>query len=94
MTQEEAIALAKTGFWKDMSARDVAIFQLSELRLCMPFDVFHAALEEALGRPVFTHEMAWPQALLRELLGEKPAPSLSEIMDLVPADKRVVVVKT
>lgn len=59
----------------------------------MPFGVFHESLEKALGRGVFTHEMALNrQGLLNELRGLVPSPSFDEIMDLIPADKRIIVV--
>ena len=92
MTQKEAIALAKTEFWKGMTYRELATFQLFEEKICMPFDVFHEATEKSLGRPVWTHEFASPGRLRKELLGESPAPSMKEIIELIPADKRIVVV--
>ena len=76
-----------------MPAKDIATFQLHEERLCMPFDVFHEALEKAIGRPVFTHELGLDaEGIKRELLGDRPAPTLEEIIALIPADKRVIVV--
>jgi len=45
LTKEQAIALAKTEFWVDLSYEERAMFQLFEKRLCMPFDVFHEAIE-------------------------------------------------
>jgi len=47
LTKEQAIALAKSGFWESMSYRDRAMFQMFEDRLCMPFDVFHEAFKMA-----------------------------------------------
>ena len=41
-------------------------FQLYEERLCMPFPLFHKAVEEALGRPVYTHEFAGVENLRQE----------------------------
>lgn len=92
MTKDEAIKLAESGFWETMSSREIATFQLFEDRLCMPFGVFHEAIEKALGRPVYTHEFGFNRdGLKRELLGEAPAPTLEDILNLIPADKRVVV---
>lgn len=91
MTEDEAKALAESGFWEDMSLEDRAIFQLCEDRLCMPFDIFHQAIEAALGRPVWTHEFADADRLKRELFGDEPAPSMQEILEMIPADKRVIV---
>jgi len=92
MTKDEAIALAESGFWHEMSARDIATFQLYEDMLCMPFTVFHEAIEKTLGRPVYTHEFAFPGLLKKELRGEREAPTLEEIINLIPADKRVIIV--
>lgn len=91
MTREQAIALAGSHFWETMTPSEIVRFQLFEELLCMPFDVFHKAIEEALGRPVFTHEFAF-DGLKKEFLGEKAPPTFAEIMDLIPADKRIVLV--
>jgi hypothetical protein len=56
----------------------------------MPFDVFQAAMEAALGRPVFTHEFAFPDQLKAELRGGKPAPTFEEILNLIPLHKKIV----
>jgi hypothetical protein len=93
MTKEEAIKLADSRFWEGMTPRERATFQLFEDRLCMPLDVFHEALEEALGRPVFTHELGLNrEGIQAELHGEAKRPTMQEIIDLIPADKRVIVV--
>ncbi len=92
MTKAKAIELAGSGFWEGMTFHDRAKFQLSEERLCMPFSVFHEAVEAALGRPVFTHEFASRESLQKELLGESPAPTFEEILNLIPEDKRIILV--
>jgi hypothetical protein len=91
MTKKQAVALAKSGWWRRCSAREVALFQLSERRLCMDFGAFHAAVEKALGRSVWTHEFADPQRLRAELLGERPTPTMEQILDMIPAAKRIIV---
>lgn len=92
MTKDEAMALAESGFWKEMSYEERAWFQLHEELLCMPFSVFHEAVEKTLKRPVFTHEFAGMESLQRELRGERPAPTFEEVLNLIPADKRMIVV--
>jgi len=93
MTRKEAIALHESKFWENMSYEERAKFQLFEPKLCMPFDVFHEAIEKTLGRPVFTHEFGLNMDGLRmELLKEAPAPTFEEIINMIPADKRVIVV--
>lgn len=92
MTKETAVALYESKFWLTMTHRERAEFQLFTDLLCMPFDVFHEAMEKALGRPVFTHEFGLNrEGLEAELMGQAPAPSLDDIINLIPADKRVIV---
>lgn len=92
LTRERAIALGESKFWEQMTAREIATFQLFEERLCVPFDVFHVAVEKTLGRPVYTHEFGLAMDSLRaELLGKRPAPSLDEIINLIPSEKRILV---
>jgi hypothetical protein len=70
MTEEDARAAFRSEFWKSWSKREIATLQLWEDRLCVPFPVFHEALEAALGRPVFIYELAANRdGLKRELLG-------------------------
>ena len=91
ITRAYAKALYESGFWESMSDKERAMFQLFEDRLCMPFDVFHAAIEKALGRPVWTHEFALNRAGLQaELLGDAPRPTMDEIVGLIPAEKLIV----
>ena len=93
MTEAEAIALFDGGFWKHMTYEQRAKFQLWEDRLCMPFDVFHEAVGKTLGRPVWTHEFGLNVAGLKaELLGDESAPSMEDIINLIPEEKRVVLV--
>ena len=94
LTREQAIALAETNFWEKMTAREIAVFQHYTRLLCMPFSVFHKAMEETLGRPVFTHELGLPEArerMERELEGEIGPPTFEEIIGLIPEEKRLIV---
>lgn len=92
MTEEQAVKLYESKFWEKLGYKERAKFQLFEPRLCMPFDVFHEAIEKTLGRPVYTHEfgMNW-KGLQKELMGEIPSPSLEDIINLIPEDKRIIV---
>jgi hypothetical protein len=89
--REAAIALYDSQWWVGKSAREIAVFQMHTNELCMPFGDFQRAMQEALGRPVWTHEFGSSGRLLDELMGNKPAPSFAEIMALIPAEKLVVV---
>lgn len=93
MTKEEAIALFDSKFWEQMSYEDRAKFQLFEEKLCMPFDVFHEAMEKTLGRPVWTHEFGLNyEGLQKELMGESEPPTFEAIINLIPEDKRIIIV--
>lgn len=92
-TKEEAVALAASNWWEDVSHKAAAEFQLMTPRLCMPLDLFQEYLQEALGRPVFTHELGLNvDGLRKELYSEAPAPTLDEIIGLLPREKVVLVV--
>ena len=94
LTKEQAIKFAESKIWEteNWTARQIVEFQLFQKILCMPFDVFHEAMEKALGRPVYTHEFGLNvEGLKKEFLGEKSPPTLEEIIQMIPAEKRVVV---
>ena len=91
MTKNEAIKLAETEWWKGLPADVITGFQLFEELLCMPFGEFHKAVEQSLDRPVFTHEFAYGH-LQKEFLGTKEKMTLTEILQLIPENKRIVVV--
>ena len=74
MTKGEAIKLIKTNWWAGKTANEIVQFQLYEPRLCIPFTEFHKAIEEALGRPVWTHEFADQKGLQAEFEGRQDAP--------------------
>ena len=92
LTEAQAKKLFKSGWWKELTLRERATFQLYENRLCMPFDVFHEAIEKTLGRPVWTHEFGLNrQGLMDELAGNKPPPTMEEIINLIPEEKRIII---
>jgi hypothetical protein len=91
MTEKEALALYATGWWEHATPADIAAFQLQEKMLTCPFDVFHRSVEKTLGRPVWTHEFAFPDHLIAELHDEREPPTMKEILELIPVEKRLVV---
>lgn len=92
MEKEEAVKLYNSKFWETMSYRERATFQLFENLLCMPFEIFHEAIEKSLKRPVYTHELGLNvEGLRKELMGEQPVPTLQDILELIPKNKRIVV---
>lgn len=90
LTREQAIALYDTRFWESLAYVERARFQLSEERLCMPFDVFVEAVERALGRPVKVGEFLASRRLLAELTGERRSLDVEEWLSMLPEDKRVL----
>lgn len=68
MTREQAVEFAETKQYLFMDDQEIAIFQINQDRLCMPFNVFQGAVAKTLNRPVFTHEFAERDKLKAELL--------------------------
>ena len=92
ITKEQAVALSESRFWEDMTYKEIALFQMNTEKLCMPFNTFHEALEKALGRTVLTLELGLNyDGVLKELHGEAPTPSFEDIINLIPKEKRMIV---
>ena len=92
LTEKQAIKLYKSEFWKKLSYRQRAEFQFKARRLCMPFDVFHEAVQKTLKRPVYSHEFGLNyEGLLKELHGEKEPPTFEEIINMIPKEKRLII---
>ena len=92
LTKEQAIACADNELWKSLDMNQRASFQLQQNLLCMPFEEFHKAVEKSLGRPVFTHELGMNrEGLIAELQGKSPTPSFEQIINILQADKTVVI---
>jgi len=89
--KEKALKMYESKWWEGWDDKDIVMVQLFTAELCMPFDKFHGAVERTLGRPVWTHEFGFWEHLVKEFLGEKEPPSLSDILNLIPAEKCVVV---
>ena len=66
LNRKEAIKIYDNEYCLNMSNREIFVFQISQDKLCIPFEVFQKSAQIALGRPVFTHEFANPQSLLTE----------------------------
>lgn len=90
--KDKAMELYESEFWKPMSYRERAVFQMFCEQLCMPFDVFHEAVTKALGRDVYTHEFGLNRdGLIAELNGTGASPTFEEVLSMIPEDKRVIV---
>ncbi len=90
--KDRAVAMYDTEWWLEEDYETQVQFQLFTEELCMPFDLFHKATEKVLGWSVWTHEFAYPSLLRAELLGAKRAPTFDEIVNLIPAAKRIIVI--
>jgi len=91
LTKDEAIRFYRSGLWRTLNFNQIVRLQLWQDKLCVPFDVFHEAIEKTLKRGVFTHEFAWRERLKQEYLGERKAPTFEEIMELIPENKRMII---
>ena len=90
--EDAAIELYDTGWCKTKTSYEIVRFQLFTKELSVPFDVFQGALEKCLGRPVWTHEFGLNyDGLVKEFLGECKAPSMEEIINLIPEEKRLII---
>lgn len=87
LTTSQAIKFAQSEIWQDMTDQQIVEFQLFQSRLCMPFSEFHRAISGA----VYTHEFANSDALKAEFIGEKEPPTLEEIINMIPEEKRILI---
>lgn len=95
LSKEQAIAFSERKAYEPMTDRAKAEFQLLQDKLCMPFSVFHQAVEKTLNRPVYAHELGLNrEGLLDELCCEETPPTLEEIIEMLPAEKLVIVTAT
>jgi hypothetical protein len=93
LTEEQAIALIKSEEWRKWTPEEIVRFQLFQRRLGVPVGVFQVAMGMVLHRPVYIHEFTSSNRdqLVLEYLGEKPMPTLDEIINLLPEDKRIII---
>lgn len=68
LTEEKAIELAENINYEDWTPKEIFLFQISQEKLSMDFEIFHKATEEVLNRPVLTHEFADLKSLFNEFL--------------------------
>lgn len=92
LNKEQAIRFANSGIWKRWTDEQIVRFQLFQERLCMDFSRFHEAMENVLDRPIYTHEFGLNHdGLIEEYLGTRPKPTLEEIINLIPEEKRIII---
>ena len=92
LTRAQAQEIYRSELWTEWSLEYIAKFQLYQNRLCLPFGKFHEAIEHELGRSVWTHEFASSNIgnLQDEYEGKKTKPTFEEIVELIPEEKRIV----
>ena len=90
ITKEQSIKIFESGQWREWSHEQRAYFQIKQERLAMPFGEFQMAVQEVLGRPVWTHEFAAPDLLLSEMEGVLPAPTWEQIIEPIK-DKMIII---
>jgi len=91
LTKEQAIGFADSGLYKCMSYREIAEFQIQQECLCMPFDVFHEAIEKTVGRSVYTHEFGLNiDGIKSELFDGAEPLTFEEVVNLIPEEKRII----
>ena len=84
-TAQQANIILESKAWLKWSDKEILTVQLFQNNLCMPFSSYHFALERYLGRPVYTHTIENnKERLIKEFLGNKNAPTLDEIIYLIP----------
>jgi len=71
LNEKEALSFFDNSMWKEMSFIERARFQIYQDRLCMPFGIFHEAVEKSLARPVFDIELALNRDGIKKELEEK-----------------------
>jgi len=93
LTKDQAIKFAQSEIWKDMTDQQIVEFQLFQPRLCMPFEEYLRAISAVLKRDVSVHEIRLSNydALKAEFLGEKHPPTLEEIINMIPEEKRILI---
>lgn len=91
LNEKEAITFAQSNVYENWTDEQIVRFQLFQKKLCLSdFGIFKKAMSTVLDRPVYTHEFVDTKSLISEYLGEKEPPTLEEIINLIPKDKRIL----
>ena len=92
LTKEQAIKFHDSKEWEKFDSDQITQFQLLQDKLCIPFSVFHKAITETLNRDVYTHEFGLNrEGLIEEYFGVRPRPTLDDIINLIPEEKRIII---
>ncbi len=66
-TEVSAQRFAEARRYENLSPLALVLFQLSQARLFVPFNIYQKAMEIVLERPVWSHEFGEPSRLMEEL---------------------------
>ena len=89
--REKAIELHESKWWELCeSPREIVAFQLFIEELTVPIGIYKQALNQAFGRPVYVHEII-SDDLKAEFLGDKEPPTIEEIINMIPEEKRIII---
>ena len=92
---EKAKAKYKEAWWESDDLKVLFLGQIQEKILLMDFSKFHKATEQALERPVWTHEFAEPEKLLGEYNKERPKATMVDVLDKIERyEKPIIVIGT
>lgn len=91
LNKEESKNFFESDIWKNWTPKQIVELQLFQDRVCVPWGLFTELIEKVLKRPVYTHEFGDAESLRKEFLGEKKAPTLEEIVNLIPEEKRIII---
>lgn len=92
LSKEQAIKMYKSKAWENWTDERIVRFQLFQDKLCIDFSKFHKAISKVLKRDVYTHEFAYPDELRKEYLAAKNAPTIDEIINLIPEERRLIII--
>jgi hypothetical protein len=78
----------------DLMSGDDRAIEMEKLggKLSIPFDLVHVRIEQLVGRGVYTHEMGLNWKGLVEESRERNHPTIEQIIDLIPAEKRIIII--
>ena len=85
--------------WKDMVVTDkIACLEMILTagwdELHWEFGHSHEVIEKIMGRPVWTHEMAFPEMLYKELENGKTGEAFSKSLSKIAETKPVIIVES
>ncbi len=93
ITKIQALNIFHNEKWKRWTDYQKVKFQLYQDRLCMPYTEFRKALTVVFGRSIWSHELSSSNinSMIKEFEKKRKAPTFTEILELIPKDKAIVI---